>query len=92
MRTETPQVIYLKDYTPPAWWIDTVDLHVAIHDDHALVRARLAFRKNTGGDIVLNGEELTLLEVGAGGTALAPSRYTLEDELLTLREFAPLGR
>ena len=38
---EAPKPIYLKDYTPPAWLIDTVDLHVAIHDGHAEVRARL---------------------------------------------------
>jgi aminopeptidase N len=48
MRTETPHAIYLKDYTPPAWLIDTVDLHVAIHDGHAEVRARLACRRNPG--------------------------------------------
>ena len=30
MRTETPNTIYLKDYAPPAWLVDTVDLHVAI--------------------------------------------------------------
>ena len=91
MRTDTPHAIYLKDYTPPAWLIDTVDLHVAIHDGHAEVRARLACRrnpaatdKNPGGDLVLNGEELTLREVGADGTALAPSRYTLADDRLTI--------
>jgi aminopeptidase N len=91
MRTETPQAIYLKDYTPPAWWVDTVDLHVALHDDHADVRARLAFRRNPANpqpDLVLDGEELTLLEVGADGTAIAPSRYTVGDE--TLRLHGPL--
>ena len=95
MRTETPHAIYLKDYTPPAWLIDSIDLHVAIHDGHAEVRARLACRrnsaatdKNSGGDLVLNGEELALREVGVGGTALAPSRYTLGDETLTIH--APL--
>jgi hypothetical protein len=34
-----PQAIFLKDYIPPAWWVDTVELHVALHDDHADVRA-----------------------------------------------------
>jgi aminopeptidase N len=95
MRTETPHAIYLKDYTPPAWLIDTVDLHVAIQDGHAEVRARLACRRNPSGassDLVLNGEELALQEVGVGGTALAPSRYTLADDSLTIRgvDGAPL--
>jgi aminopeptidase N len=87
MRTETPQAIFLKDYIPPAWWVDTVELHVAIHDDHAEVRARLACRRNPANpqqDMVLDGEELTLLEVGADGTAIAPSRYTVGDENLTI--------
>ena len=87
MRTETPHAIYLKDYTPPAWLVDTVDLHVAIHESHAEVRARLSCRRNpqgAGGALVLNGEELALRAVGVDGTALAPSRYALEDETLTI--------
>ena len=95
MRTETPHAIYLKDYSAPAWLIDTVDLHVAIRDGHAEVRSTLACRRNpngTGGDLVLNGEELALQGVGVDGTALAPSRYTLADETLTIRgvDGAPL--
>ena len=95
MRTDTPRVIYLKDYNPPAWLVDTVDLHVALHDGHAEVRGTLACRRNPegpGGDLVLNGEELALQGVGIDGSALAPSRYTLDDETLTIRgsEGAPL--
>ena len=96
MRTETPHAIYLKDYSPPAWLIDTVDLHVAIRETHAEVRSRLGCRrnpaavdKNSGGDLVLNGEELALQEVGLGAphgqvSALAPSRYRLADDTLTI--------
>jgi aminopeptidase N len=92
MRTDTPHAIYLKDYSPPAWLIDTVDLHVAIHEGHAEVRARLACRRNPngpGGDLVLNGEELNLRAVGIDGVALAPSRYSLGDETLTLHGLLP---
>ena len=87
MRTETPHAIYLKDYTPPAWLIDTVDLHVAIHEGYAEVRATLACRRNpqgAGGALVLNGEAIALRAVGLDGTALAPSRYTLADSTLTI--------
>ena len=42
-------------------------------------------RINKGGDLVLNGEELALQEVGVGGTALSPSRYTLGDDTLTMK-------
>ncbi|MCK9380520.1 MAG: aminopeptidase N [Sulfuritalea sp.] len=87
MRTETPHAIYLRDYTPPAWLVDTVDLHVAIHDGYAEVRATLACRCNPrgpGGALVLHGEELSLRAVGLDGTALAPSRYTLADNTLSV--------
>jgi len=87
MRTETPHAIYLKDYTPPAWLVDTVDLHVAIHEGHAEVRARLACRRNPlggGGALVLNGEELALQAVSLDGMALAPSRYTLAADTLSI--------
>jgi aminopeptidase N len=87
MRTETPTAIYLKDYTPPAWLVDTVDLHVAIHDGHAKVRARLACRRNpqgAGGALVLNGEELALQSVSLDGMALAPARYVQADDTLTI--------
>jgi aminopeptidase N len=91
MRTDIPQTIYLKDYTPPAWWIDTVDLHVAIHDGYAEVRARLDCRRNpqvVPGALVLDGEALDLQKVGVGDTALDASRYTLTDNTLIIH--APL--
>ncbi|HQN47213.1 MAG TPA: aminopeptidase N, partial [Rugosibacter sp.] len=92
MRTDTPQTIYLKDYTPPAWWVDTVDLHVAIQEGYAEVRARLGCRRNLevpqGAALVLNGEALALQKVGVGDTALDASQYTLTDGALTIH--APL--
>jgi aminopeptidase N len=87
MRTETPHAIYLKDYTPPAWLIDSIDLHVAINDGHAEVRSTLACRRNPagrGGALVLDGEELALQAVGIDGVALAHSRYTLTADSLTI--------
>ena len=87
MRTETPVTLFLKDYAPPAWLIDTVDLHVAIFDGHTEVRSRLACRRNpaqTDGALVLNGEELELVGVTLDGAALDPARYTYADDLLTI--------
>ena len=87
MRAAPPNKIYLKDYTPPTWLVDTVDLHVSIHQGHAEVRARLACRRNpqgAGGALVLNGEELALQAVSLDGAALTPSRYTLADDTLTI--------
>jgi aminopeptidase N len=93
MRTDTPQSIYLKDYTPPAWLVDTVDLHVAIHDGHAEVRATLACRRNPacptspanpGGDLLLDGEDLVLQEVAIDGVPLAPTFYAQDGDRLAI--------
>ncbi len=87
MRTEIPVTLYLKDYTPPAWWIDSVDLHVAIHDGHVEVRSRLQCTRNpagSGGALGLNGEALELVSLTLDGTELAADRYTYTDDLLTI--------
>jgi aminopeptidase N len=87
MRTETPNAIFLKNYTPPAWLVDRVELHVAIHDGHAEVRAVLACKRNplvAGGALVLNGEALDLRSVHLDGAPLAPERQLLADDTLTI--------
>ncbi|MBI4986709.1 MAG: aminopeptidase N [Rhodocyclales bacterium] len=87
MRTDTPNTIYLKDYLPPAWRVDTVDLHVAIHDGYAEVRAQLACRRNpagAGGDLVLNGEDLDLQSLALDGAPLDTTRYAVADNTLTV--------
>ncbi|MCK9989468.1 MAG: aminopeptidase N [Rugosibacter sp.] len=99
MRTDTPQTIYLKDYTPPAWWVDTVDLHVAIQEGYAEVSAKLGCRRNmqvVGGEFVLHGEALDLRKLlvethraGVGDTALDASQYTLTDGALTIHAALP---
>ncbi len=72
MTTATPQTIYLKDYTPPAFLIDTVDLDFSIESDCTVVTARLALRRNpaTGaasGPLVLDGEDLDTVAVRIDG-------------------------
>ncbi len=87
MSTEAPNAIYLKDYTLPAWLVDTLDLHVSIHEGHAEVRARLACRRNPvgiDGALVLHGEALSLREIRLDGVELAADRYILSDAKLVI--------
>ncbi|MBU3697859.1 aminopeptidase N [Dechloromonas sp.] len=66
MKTDTPQTIYLKDYTQPAYWIDTVDLDFSIEHEGTVVRSTLAMRRNlavAAQALVLDGEELETLAV-----------------------------
>src|SRR5919204_1328453 len=82
MREPQPKTIYLKDYTPPPYRVDEVDLDVDIRDDHALVRARLAVRRNAGSSpLVLDGEELQLISVSLDGR---PARHEATAERLTI--------
>ncbi len=82
MREPQPKTIHLKDYTPPAFRVETIELDVDIREDHALVRAKLDLRRNAPGPLVLDGDELELLEVKLNGSeppyVLTPERLTLE--------------
>ena len=46
MLTPTPKIIHLKNYTPPAFLVSTVDLDVDIREDDALVKATLVVSRN----------------------------------------------
>ena len=48
MRDATPKTIYLNDYTPPPYTIDSVDLHVELGEELTRVRSRLALRRQPG--------------------------------------------
>jgi aminopeptidase N len=89
MSEATHTTIYLKDYTPSAFLIDTVDLDVAIHDEHTIVRSRLTIRRNpaattAGASLVLDGEDLVLESVSIDGRKLEADGYTLTPQHLTI--------
>ncbi|MDQ8020378.1 MAG: aminopeptidase N [Moraxellaceae bacterium] len=85
----TPSTIYLQDYTPPAYLVDTVDLDIAILDGSAQVSARLAMHRNpagAGGALELDGEELQLLSAVLDGRALAEGEYELTPQGLRIAQ------
>ncbi len=87
MRTDTPVTIYLSQYSPPSWWVDTIDLVIAIHDDHARVTADLRVRRNPdvpAAALWLDGEALALESIAVDGAVLTASAYTLSDKGLSL--------
>ncbi|WP_342350041.1 aminopeptidase N [uncultured Nitrospira sp.] len=69
---ETNKVTYLKDYTPPDYWVTHVNLTFDLRDGETLVSARLQVKKNGSHDhpLVLDGENLELLEVKLNGLAI----------------------
>ncbi len=89
MRDATPQIIQLGDYTPPAFLVDTVQLHVDIQDDHARIRATLAMRRNpaarnANAPLVLDGDELVHESIAIDGRALAAAELEITPEHLTV--------
>jgi len=89
MLNPTPSVVYLKDYTPPAFLISDVDLDVDLQDEFARVTANLAVRRNPkardpNAPLVLDGDELELESVARDGKPLSATDYTLDEEHLTI--------
>jgi aminopeptidase N len=82
MREPQPKTIYLKDYAPPAFRVEAIDLDVDIRDDHALVSAKLQLKRNAPGPLALDGDELELVSLSLNGKrpeyALTPERLTIE--------------
>jgi aminopeptidase N len=85
MREPQAKAIHLKDYTPPAFRVEHVDLDVDIRDDHALVKAKLRIVRNAAGPLVLDGDELELVSVSVDGK---PARHEVTAETLTLPDVA----
>ncbi|MCB1520538.1 MAG: aminopeptidase N, partial [Hyphomicrobiaceae bacterium] len=90
MKTDTPRPIRLKDYNPPAYLIDTVDLDVHLDPRRTKVRSRLTVRRNPAltaphGPLVLDGEHLELSLVRLDKQPLVAGKdFTVNDTSLTI--------
>jgi aminopeptidase N len=89
MRTEEPHPVRLKDYRPPDWLIDTVDLDVSLDASATTVRARLKLKPNSAGTpapLILDGEELQLRSLRLDGKPLANDSFLATPERLTIAQ------
>ena len=88
MRTDTARPVRLKDYRPPDWLVDTVDLDVGLHPTKTRVRSTLVLRPNPKGrpeaPLVLDGDELTLVSVALDNVALTPDAFVATADGLTV--------
>jgi aminopeptidase N len=83
MREPQTKAIHLKDYAPPSFRVETVELDVDIREDHALVTAKLAVARSGEGPLVLDGDELELVSVSVNGQ---PARHEVTAETLTVHD------
>ena len=89
MRTEEPRRVRLRDYRPPDWLIDTVDLDASLDATATIVRAKLKLKPNSAGvpaPLVLDGEELTLRSLKLDGKPLANDSFLATPERLTIAQ------
>ena len=89
MRTEEHHPILLKDYRPPDWLIETVDLDVSLDTSATRVRSKLKVKPNTAGTpapLVLDGEDLKLASLLLDGKPLPPEAYVATAERLTIAQ------
>jgi aminopeptidase N len=84
------QPIHRKDYAPPAFLIDRVDLAFDLGDATTRVRARLMLRRNkaradaAGAPLVLDGRKLELAALRLDDRPLAAAEYAVDEEHLTV--------
>nr|MCS5566321.1 aminopeptidase N [Methylococcales bacterium] len=80
MRDATPKTTHLKDYSPPDYLIDWVDLRFELGAAETLVRARMKLRKNSVAvqgfrPLKLDGEDLSLERVSLDGKLLSADQF-----------------
>jgi aminopeptidase N len=93
MREPTPATIHLKDYSPPPYLVERVELDVDIRAEDALVTAKLAIRRNPASKernppLILDGDELELVSVSLDGNLLRHVSYEVTPEKLTVYDVA----
>ncbi len=85
-REVQPEPIFLKDYMPTPFALETVDMHFELHDEETFVTTALKLMrrgKNTE-PLVLAGEDLQLLWVELNGKVLDESEYKVSPQELRI--------
>ncbi|MCC7412302.1 MAG: aminopeptidase N [Gammaproteobacteria bacterium] len=91
MRDPVAPTIHLRDYRPPAYLVDDVDLDFDLRAEYTRVTAVLALRRNPdagagAAPLVLDGEDLALESIAIDDRPLAAGDYVLEAGRLTIAQ------
>ncbi len=79
--------IYLKDYQPPAYLVESVELIFELGEESTLVKSRLELSRNPagkGGPLVLDGKDLVLRGLHLDRRTLPADEYEVSEESLTV--------
>ncbi len=90
MRDAAPRTTYLKDYSPPPYRVETVDLRFDLGEGTTHVRSALRMRRDAaaapGTPLVLDGQDLELVSLALDATPLTAGRYQRGPESLTIED------
>ena len=81
---EADQTVYLKDYQKPSFVVDSIDLNIQVYDAYTLVSSKLVMQRQTAGDLVLLGRDLSLQSLSVNGQQLSEQDYNLDAEQLVI--------
>lgn len=84
-----PEVKFLKDYRPPYYRVDHINLYFDLNEDHCVVTASMTIRRNTGeadenSPLILDGRDMELMAVMLDGNILTESDYYLSDDSMMI--------
>ena len=80
---------YLKDYRPPAYWIDSIDLQFDLYDEEVIVTSFMKIQRNNeqAGEhtpLILDCKEPDIFHVVAGDMVLLPGEYEVGETYFKL--------
>jgi len=83
------KTIFLKDYTPSPFLIESADLAFELNPTKTIVNAKLQIKKNPASnteptELLLDGENLELLDIRINNEKLAASAYKITSEQLII--------
>ena len=88
MNDKEPCTIYLKDYRPPSFLINTVHIHIDLHEEKTNVKTVLNLQRNlkikTSEPLILNGEAMALKQIALNKKILLSTEYEVNDSSLTI--------
>jgi aminopeptidase N len=87
-KNENPKAVYLGEYKPPAFWVETMDLEFDLEPAATRVRSVLKIRRDPqtspAAPLQLDGVDLKLLSVTLDGAQLDSAAYTVSETGLTI--------
>ncbi|MBX7228019.1 MAG: aminopeptidase N [Burkholderiaceae bacterium] len=87
MRTEQAITVFRKDYTPPGFWVEHVNMGFDLDLKTTVVAAEFTVKRNRASpqtSLRLFGRECPLVWIAVNGRRLSKADYHIEDELLTI--------